>query len=66
MSKKYKEGVHFYYENGLVILTEKFHLERGRCCHNDCRHCPYDKDNGNQKTRNEVCKIKKQTNDSKT
>lgn len=33
----------FYYENGRVVFTEKFHLERGYCCEsaNGCRHCPY-------------------------
>jgi hypothetical protein len=36
------EGVHFYYdESGLMVLTEKYHLERGYCCGNGCRHCPY-------------------------
>ncbi len=23
-------------------VTEQFHLERGQCCGNGCRHCPYD------------------------
>nr|WP_242692316.1 DUF5522 domain-containing protein [Aridibaculum aurantiacum] len=24
-----------------MVLTEKYHLERGSCCGNGCRHCPY-------------------------
>ena len=37
-----KEGIDFYYnEDGLMVLTEKYHLERGYCCANGCRHCPY-------------------------
>lgn len=37
------EGLHFYYnEEGLIVLTEKYHLDRGHCCGNGCRHCPYD------------------------
>ena len=37
------EGTHFYYnEEGLVVLTEAYHLEKGYCCGNGCRHCPYD------------------------
>jgi hypothetical protein len=37
-----KEGIDFYYnEQGLMVLTEKYHLERGYCCGNGCRHCPY-------------------------
>ncbi|HCW09159.1 MAG TPA: hypothetical protein DGG95_17520 [Cytophagales bacterium] len=36
-----KEGEDFYFENGLMVFTEKFHLKRGYCCGNGCRHCPY-------------------------
>lgn len=40
------EGEHYYVnENGLVVLTEKFHLLRGYCCGNGCKHCPYDYEN---------------------
>ncbi len=43
MKKELKEGVDFYYsEQGFVVLTEKYHLEKGVCCGNGCRHCPYD------------------------
>jgi Family of unknown function (DUF5522) len=35
------EGADFYIENGLSVFTEKFLLERGFCCQNGCRHCPY-------------------------
>ncbi|MCE7870080.1 hypothetical protein DYH09_06845 [bacterium CPR1] len=31
----------FYFENGLLVLTELFHLRRGACCGSGCRHCPY-------------------------
>lgn len=34
----------FYMENGLMVLTEAFHLKRGNCCQNGCRHCPYPKE----------------------
>jgi hypothetical protein len=33
----------YYVENGLYVFTEKFHLKRGYCCANGCRHCPYKK-----------------------
>lgn len=37
------EGVHYYInEDGYVVLTEKYHLERGYCCGNACKHCPFD------------------------
>jgi hypothetical protein len=43
MKQQLVEGVDFYYdEHGLMVLTEKFHLEKGFCCGNGCRHCPYD------------------------
>lgn len=29
---------------GYRIFTEKYHLKRGYCCKNNCRHCPYDFD----------------------
>lgn len=31
----------FYMENGKFVLTERFHLRRGFCCGNGCRHCPF-------------------------
>jgi len=40
-----KEDVHFYMENGLMVLTETYHLARGKCCGNACRHCPFDHEN---------------------
>ncbi|NNE68162.1 MAG: hypothetical protein HKN33_16480 [Pyrinomonadaceae bacterium] len=36
------EDVDFYFENGLMVLTAHFLLNRGYCCSNGCRHCPYD------------------------
>lgn len=35
------EGEDYYFENGLMVLTELFLLKRGYCCENGCRHCPY-------------------------
>lgn len=35
------EGVDYYVEAGLMVLTEKFLKDRGYCCGNGCRHCPY-------------------------
>ncbi|WP_081198914.1 DUF5522 domain-containing protein [Niastella yeongjuensis] len=43
MKKNLTEGVDFYYnEQGYMVLTAQYHLERGRCCGNGCRHCPFD------------------------
>ncbi len=41
--EKFVEGVDYYFENGLMVLTAHFLLKRGYCCSNDCRHCPYSK-----------------------
>lgn len=27
--------------DGYIVFTEKYHLKRGYCCKNRCRHCPY-------------------------
>jgi len=36
------EGVDFYYnEDGYKVFTEAYHLKRGYCCQNGCKHCPY-------------------------
>lgn len=40
--KLYKEGIHYYMEGERVIFTALFHIERGQCCGNGCRHCPYE------------------------
>ena len=33
----------FYYENGYKVMTEMYHIKRGYCCKNKCRHCPYER-----------------------
>lgn len=35
------EGLDFYFENGLMVLTRRYLLNRGFCCDNQCRNCPY-------------------------
>ena len=36
-----QEGIDYYMENGNMVFKEWFHLKRGNCCGNGCRHCPY-------------------------
>lgn len=31
----------FYYEDGKMVLTAHYLRNRGHCCGNFCRHCPY-------------------------
>ena len=42
MAEDLKEGIDFYFnEDGYVVLTEAYHLKKGYCCGNGCKHCPY-------------------------
>jgi hypothetical protein len=36
-------GEHYYTDaqSGFLVFTELYHLARGLCCQNVCRHCPY-------------------------
>ena len=45
------EGLDFYFENGLMVLTSEFLRKRGYCCGSGCRHCPYD-DNEKAQSKN--------------
>lgn len=42
----YKDGflkdVHYYMDGNRVVFTALFHIQRGQCCGNGCKHCPYD------------------------
>ena len=35
------EGLHYYKDGELWVFTEFYHLLRGYCCQNACRHCAY-------------------------
>ena len=35
------KGIHYYTEKDLVVFTEYYHLAKGECCENNCRHCAY-------------------------
>ena len=43
MKNNWIESEDFYYnEQGFIVLTAKYHLDRGYCCGNGCKHCPYE------------------------
>ena len=45
MEKTPNEKDDFYFDdNGFTVFTEQYHLKRGYCCGNGCRHCPYNFD----------------------
>ncbi len=53
---KLAEGEDYYYnEQGYVVLTAKYHLQRGDCCGNGCKHCPYAYINVPEPKRSELC-----------
>ncbi len=35
------ENEDYYLDQGLMVLTARYHLRRGYCCEQGCRHCPY-------------------------
>ena len=40
------EGIDFYInKDGYIVLTEKYHLDKGFCCGMGCLHCPYNFEN---------------------
>jgi hypothetical protein len=47
--KEFVENLDYYFENGLMVLTAHFLRERGYCCGNGCRHCPYQSDRTTEK-----------------
>ena len=36
------ENIHYYKLGDRVVFTALFHIQRGSCCGNGCKHCPYD------------------------
>ncbi|MFZ1700726.1 MAG: DUF5522 domain-containing protein [Pyrinomonadaceae bacterium] len=40
-NQTFVEGLDFYFEDGFMVLTRRYLLNRGYCCENICRHCPY-------------------------
>ncbi len=56
------EGIDFYYnEYGYVVLTEKYHLDKGYCCGNGCRHCPFNFDAVPEPKRSELLSLKNES-----
>ena len=42
-SSKAVEGIDYYInEDGNFVFTKWYHLKRGYCCGNGCKHCPYE------------------------
>jgi hypothetical protein len=41
-TKKSPEPDFYKNELGNFVMTESFHMKRGKCCGNKCLHCPYE------------------------
>ncbi|CAN5783452.1 hypothetical protein BH11BAC3_BH11BAC3_10700 [soil metagenome] len=53
------EGEDYYFnEAGYVVLTEKYHLKKGSCCGNGCKHCPYNFLNVPEPKRSELLSLR--------
>ncbi|MBG9375528.1 hypothetical protein I5907_04740 [Panacibacter sp. DH6] len=60
MEKKLIEGVHYYFsDDGLMVFTRQYHLERGNCCGNGCMNCPYNYMSVAEPRRTQLIKEKK-------
>jgi hypothetical protein len=60
MSEPLIEGLDFYYnEEGYLVLTMKYHLDKGFCCGLGCLHCPYDYENVPEPARTELLEKRK-------
>lgn len=55
-----EEQIDYYFnEEGLMVFTAAYHLKRGYCCKNKCRHCPWNY--GREvKSKEQTAKIKEQ------
>lgn len=59
------EGIHYYLsEEGYVVMTGQYHLERGYCCGLGCKHCPYAYENVPEPQKTELQKKRKKEDDS--
>lgn len=45
-------------KNGLLVFTAKYLWDRGSCCGNGCRHCPYDYKNVTEPERSKLLSLR--------
>jgi Family of unknown function (DUF5522) len=52
------EGEDYYFnEQGFIVLTAKYHLQKGFCCGNGCKHCPYNYENVTEPQRSKLLSL---------
>lgn len=42
MKHEFIENIHYTMNGDRVVFTALFHIQRGQCCGNGCKNCPYD------------------------
>jgi hypothetical protein len=58
------EGIHYYIkDDGLIVFTEQYHLEKGYCCGYGCLHCPYEYEKVLEPRRTELLRQKNERKD---
>jgi len=61
-----EEGIDYYFnEHGLMVFTAAYHLKRGSCCKNKCKHCPWNYGKESSQTSSKLT-IKKPLDDTAT
>ena len=40
---KLDKDEYYHSPEGYIVFTAKYHLRKGYCCNNNCKHCPYKK-----------------------
>ena len=64
MHKPFNEEEDYYFNSdGLVVFTAEYLLQRGYCCGNGCRNCPYDYKNVPEPKRTNLLNERKQEMD---
>ena len=53
-----EEEDYYFDKTGLLVFAEKYLLERGTCCGNGCRHCPYDYENVTEPERTKLLSLR--------
>jgi hypothetical protein len=41
MKHEFIKDIHYYMEDTRVVFTALYHIQRGSCCGNKCKNCPY-------------------------
>ena len=42
MKHEFIRDIHYYMDDTRVVFTALYHIQRGECCGNKCKHCPFE------------------------